>query len=273
VRCEVLAVSRSGFYAYMQRHIPGRGARHALALIAQVKAIAVQTRYSYGSRCLAKQLQAEGSALGRAKARRLMQAAGVKVRRPKRPCPMTTDSRHGYGVAPDLLARQFAVEPPDRVWARDIPSVWTAEGWLYVAVLLDMYSRKVVGWAMSSHIDAALVQEALRMAVGRRQPTAGLLHHSDPGGQYACHAYQRLLADVGMRCSMSRKGDCLDNAVTERFFGSLQRERTAHCQYATRQEARADIIDYIEMFYNSTRQHSYLGYISPNEYEALRKVA
>jgi putative transposase len=140
-------------------------------------------------------------------------------------------------------------------------------------VLLDLYSRKVVGWAMSRHIDAALVQEALQMAVGRRQPTIGLLHHSDRGSQYACQAYQRLLNDAGMRCSMSRKGDCLDNAVAERFFGTLKRERTAHCQYATRQEARDDLIDDLEMFYNSTRKHSYLEYISPNEYEKCARVA
>jgi len=273
VLCAVLEVSRSGFYAYMQRQVCGRAERHELALLAQVKAIAAKTRHSYGSRRMAKQLQAEGAAVGRAKARRLMKAAGVMVRRPKHPRPLTTDSRHGYGVAPNLLARQFDIEKPDHVWAGDITYVWTAEGWLYVSVLLDLYSRKVVGWAMSRHIDAVLVQEALQMAVGRRQPTTGLLHHSDRGSQYACQVYQRLLNDAGMRCSMSRKGDCLDNAVAERFFGSLKRERTAHCQYATRQEARADIIDYIEMYYNSTRKHSYLGYISPNEYEALRQAA
>jgi putative transposase len=142
-----------------------------------------------------------------------------------------------------------------------------------VAVLLDLYARKVVGWAMSSHVDAALVQEALRMALGRRRPSAGLMHHSDRGSQYAGQAYQRLLEAHDLHCSMSRTGDCLDNAVVERFFSSLKRERTAHCHYATRQEARDDVIDYIEMFYNSRRKHLYLGYVSPNEYEALAKVA
>jgi putative transposase len=273
VLCEVLEVSRSGFYASMQRQVFGREERHELALFAQVNAIAAKTRHRYGSRRRAKQLQAQGSAVGRAKARRLRKAAGVMGRRPNPPRPLTTDRRHGYGVAPNLLARQFAIEKPDQVWAGEITYVWTAEGWLYVSVLLDLYSRNVVGWAMSSHIDAALVQEALRMAVGRRQPTTGLLHHSDRGSQSACQVYQRLLHDAGMRCRMSRKGDCLDNAVAERFFGSLKRERTAHCQYATRQEARDDIIDDIEMFYNSTRKHSSLGYISPNEYEALRQAA
>jgi transposase InsO family protein len=151
--------------------------------------------------------------------------------------------------------------------------VWTAAGWLYVAVLLDLYARKVVGWAMSSRIDTSLVQDALEMALWRRQPSAGLLHHSDRGSQYASHAYQDMLAEHGIVCSRSAKGECLDNAVAERFFGSLKHERTSHCYYATRQEARDDIIDYIEMFYNSRRKHSYLGYVSPNEYEEFSLVA
>ena len=270
---EVLEVSRSGFYAYVQRQAAPRIDRDEVALLARVQAIHAETRQSYGSRRMAKQLQADGFAVGRYKARRLMRQAGVAVRRPQQRHPGTTDSRHRHAVAPNLLARQFDVAQPDQVWAGDITYLWTAEGWLYLAVLLDLYSRKVVGWAMSQHVDAALVQEALRMALGRRQPAAGLLHHSDRGSQYTCQASQGLLAHAGVRCSMSRKGDCFDNAVAERFFGSLKQEWTAHCQYATRQEARADVIDYIEMFYNSTRQHSYLGYISPNEYERLRQAA
>jgi transposase InsO family protein len=273
VLCEVFDVSRSGFYSYWQRHAVPTIEHDEVALLARVKAIHAETRQSYGSRRMAKQLQADGFTVGRYKARRVMHQAGVAVRRPRQRQPMTTDSRHRHAVAPNLLARQFDVAQPDQVWAGDITYLWTAEGWLYLAVLLDLYSRKVVGWAMSPHIDAALVQDALRMALGRRQPAAGLLHHSDRGSQYACQAYQGLLADAGVRCSMSRKGECLDNAVAERFFGSLKGERTAHCQYATRQDARDDVIDYIEMFYNSTRKHSYLGYRSPNEYEALRKVA
>jgi putative transposase len=165
------------------------------------------------------------------------------------------------------------VEQPNRVWAGDVTYVWTVEGWLYLAVLLDLYSRKVVGWAMSHRVDATLVQEALQMALGRRQPAAGWLHHSDRGSQYACHAYPRLLAAHGLHCSMSGKGECLDNAVAERFFGSVKGERTAHRHYDTRQDAKDDVIDSIEMFYNSRRKHSYLGYGSPNEYEALLKVA
>jgi putative transposase len=273
ILCRVLAVSRSGFYAYMQRQTTRCIDAEEVALVTRVKAIAAETRSSYGSRRMARQLQDDGFAVGRYKARRLMRQAAVTVRRPPPHHPVTTDSRHGYAVAPNVLARQFAVEQPNQVWVGDITYVWTAEGWLYVAVLLDLYARKVVGWAMSSHVDAALVQEALRMALGRRRPSAGLMHHSDRGSQYACQAYQRLLEAHDLHCSMSRKGDCLDNAVAERFFGSLKRERTVHCHYATRQEAQDDVIDYIEMFYNSRRKHSYLGYISPNEYEALAKGA
>jgi transposase InsO family protein len=243
------------------------------ALLARVKAIADDTRDSYGSRRMAKQLQAEGFAVGRAKARRLMHQAGVAVQRPKRRGPVTTDSRHGYAVAPNLLVRQFDVAQPDQVWGGDISYVWTAEGWLYVSTLLDLYSRKVVGWAMRSRCDTLLVQDTLQMALGRRHPAAGLLHHADRGSQYASDAYQDLLGAHGIVCSMSGKGECLDNAVAERFFGSLQREWTAHRSYATRQEARDDIIAYIEMFYNSRRQHSYLGYVSPNAYEKLARVA
>jgi putative transposase len=183
VLCEVLEVSRSGFYAYLRRRGAAGKAGDELVLVAQVKAIAAKTRHSYGSRRMAKQLQAEGFTVGRAKARRLMQAAGVTVRRPTHHRPMTTDRHHGYGVAPTLLTQQCDVATPDQGWVGDITSLWTQEGWWYLAVLLDLYARTVVGWAMSSHIDAALVQEALQMAMGRRQPAAGLLHHPDRGSQ------------------------------------------------------------------------------------------
>jgi putative transposase len=273
VLCEVLNVSRSGFYAYLPRHAKASVDAEEVALLTCVKAIAAETRHSYGSRRMAKQLQDEGFNVGRTKARRLMSQAGVAVQRPRRRGPMTTDSRHGYKVAPNLLARQFDVTAPDHVWAGDITYIWTAEGWLYLSVLVDLYSRKVVGWAMNHHMDTTLVQDALQMALGRRSPSAGLMHHSDRGSQYASHAYQTILADHGIVCSMSEKGECLDNAVAERFFGSLKREWTLHGYYATRQEARDDIIDYIEMFYNSRRKHSYLGYVSPNKYEQLALVA
>ena len=271
--CEVLEVSRSGFYAYQQRAHRGVVDHERLHLVTQVQAIAVSTRYSYGSRRMAKALQDEGFSVGRCKARGLMKEAGVTVKRPKKRGPVTTDSRHGLGVAPNVLARQFDVAEPDQAWAGDITYIWTAEGWLYLSVLLDLYSRRVVGWAMSEQINTGLAQDALEMALGRRQPKPGLLHHTDRGSQYASHAYQGLLARHDIVCSMSGKGECLDNAVAERFFGSLKREWTSHCRYATRQEARDDIIAYIEMFYNSRRKHSYLGYLSPNEFEKNARVA
>jgi transposase InsO family protein len=272
VLCEVLDVSRRGFYAYAQRQAAPGGDHEEVVLLARVRAIHTKTRQSDGSRRLAKPLQAEGFLVGRDNARRLMQAAGVVVRHRKRG-PVTTDSRHGYAVAPNLWARQFDVEPSDTVWAGDITYLWTAEGWLYLAAVLDLHSRKVVGWAMSSRIEAALVREALCMALGRRGPAPGFMHHSDRGRQDACGAYQELLAAHRIRCSMSRKGDGLDNAVVERFFGSLKRERTALGHYATRQEARDDVIDDLEMFYNSTRWHSSLGYVSPHDFERVANVA
>jgi transposase InsO family protein len=272
VLCEVLEMSRSGFHTYLHRQKTSVVDVAEGALVARAKAIAAQTHHSYGSRRMAQQLQHEGYAVGRYKARRWMHEAGLCVRRRQRH-PRATESRHGYAVAPNLLARQFETAQPDTVWVGDITYVWTPEGWEYLAVLLDLYSRKVVGWAMQSRVDATLVQKSLRMALRRRRPTTGLLHHSDQGSQYACTAYQHLLAEHGLRCSMSRKGECLDNAVAERFFGSLKGERTAHRHYATRQEARDDVLEYIEMFYNSTRLHSYLGYVSPNDFERLAKVA
>jgi putative transposase len=266
VLCAVLQVRHS------QRQATAWGERDVLMLLTRVNAIHQATGHSYGSRRMAKQLQDEGFSVGRYKARRLMKQAGISVGRPKRR-PVTTDSRHGYAVAPNLLARQFAVEQPDKVWAGDITYLWTAEGWLYLATVLDMYSRKVVGWAMSSRIDAELVQEALRMALGRRCPSAGLMHHADRGRPYACGTDQARLADNSIRCRRSRQGDGLDNAVAERFFGSFKGERTSLRHDATRQEARDDVIDDIERFYNSRRKHSYLGYVSPHAFDKFAVVA
>jgi putative transposase len=273
VLCEVLGVGRSGFYGYQQRQAVPALSGEAIDLLERIKAISEKTHHSYGSRRMSKQLQEEGYEVGRFKVRRLMKQAGVSVEGRRRRGPKTTDSRHGYGVTPNLLGRRFDVTAPNVAWCGDLTPIWTEEGWLYTSVLLDLYSRKVVGWAMSDHVDHQLVREALEMALGRRRPEAGVIHHSDRGSQYASHAYRGLLAEHGLVCSMSGKGECLDNAVAERFFGSLKRERTSQRYYRTRQAARADIIDYIEMFYNSWRKHSYLGYVSPNEYEKIAQAA
>jgi putative transposase len=209
VLCEVLAVGRSGLYAYLKRQATPPLSPEEITLLERIRAIAEKTNPSYGSRRMTKQLQDEGYDVGRFKVRRLMKQAGVSVqgrRRSRR--PKTTDSRHGYGVAPNLLARNVDVAAPNVAWCGDITYTWTEEGWLYTSVLLDLYSRKVVGWATSDHIDHQLVTDALEMALGRRQPDAGLIHHSDRGLQYASHAYRGLLADHGIVCSMSGKGDC-----------------------------------------------------------------
>jgi transposase InsO family protein len=263
-----LRVSRSGFYAYQERDREAIDAEE-MELVACVKTIHRDTGGCYGSRRMAKALQAKGFSVGRYRVRRLMKQAGVSIQRRTTRRPQTTDSDHRYQVAPNELARQFDVEAPNVAWAGDITYLWTREGWLYLAVLLDLYSRKVVGWAMSEQVNTELVNQALERAVGRRQPARGLLHHTDRGSQYASHAYRDQLRRHGMICSMSGKGDCLDNAVAERFFGSLKRERTSQRDYETCQEARNDVMEYIEMFYNSRRLHSYLGYMSPNAYEKM----
>ncbi len=270
--CRVMEVSRSGFYDYVQRGSRGDVSGDAVELIAQVKTIHAETGQSYGSRRMAKQLQDNGYQVGRYRARSLMCKADVAVKRKKR-FKVTTESRHNYPVAPNLLARQFDVKAPNRVWGADITYLWTMQGWLYLAVVIDLYSRKVVGWSMSRWLRAELVHDALVMALWRRRPNSGLMHHSDRGSQYACEEYRKLLKRYGVVCSMSRKGDCWDNAVVERFFRSLKSERTNHRLYRTREEARRDVIDYIEMFFNSRRKHSSLGYISPNEFEEFTMVA
>jgi transposase InsO family protein len=273
VLCDVLGVRRSGFYDYQKRQAAPAFRGKEIDLLARLKAISEKTHHSYGSRRMTQQLQDEGDDVGRFKVRRLMKQAGVSVEGRRRRGPKTTESRHGYGVAPNLLARNFDVTAPNVAWCGDVTYIWTEEGWLYTSVLLDLDSRKVVGWSMSEHIDTQLVTGALEMALGRRQPAAGLMHHSDRGSQYASHAYRAMLADHSIACSLSGKGNGLDNAVAERFFGSWKRERTSKRYYRTRQEARADIIDYIEMFYNSWRKHSYLGYVSPNAYEKIARAA
>ncbi len=221
---------------------------------------------------MSKALRAAGENVGRYQAGTLMKKAQVAVKPTKR-FRVTTDSNHPYPVAPNLLNRQFDIDVPNTVWGGDITYVWTDEGWLYLAVIIDLFSRRVVGWSLAKRMKVDLVRDALVMAIGRRKPGRGLIHHSDRGSQYACHAYQDLLNDHGIIPSMSRKGDCWDNAVIERFFRSLKSERTNHCRYQTRETARQEVINYIEMFYNSRRLHSYLGYVSPVEYETLAKVA
>lgn len=241
-------------------------------MVLRVEAIHERTGGVYGSRRMARERRAQGHDVGRCRARRPMQEAGIEVRR-KRRFRLATDSRHRLPMAENLLDRQFEAGAPNRVWAADIADLWTNEGWLYLAVAIDLYARRVVGWALSDRIQAGLVCDVLRMAIGRRRPPPGLIHHSDRGSQYAGQAYRDLLREHGLTPSMSRKGNCWDNAPMERFFGSLKRERTDPRLFATRDDSRTCVVDYIEMFYNSQRRHSYLDYVGPMEYESKVNVA
>lgn len=272
--CKVMNVSRSGFYDYLTdyNNDPGKRAPH-MEIKARIKAIFKQSRSSYGSRRIVKQLGAEGYQIGRFKVRRLMRGLGLKAKMRRR-YKVTTESRHAFPVAANILNRQFDVQKPNIVWTADISYVWTFEGWLYLAVVMDLFSRQIVGWATDRRIKKQLTLDALAMAYWRRKPSSGLLHHSDQGSQYACHDYQNRLEQYGMVPSMSRRGDCWDNAPMERFFRSLKIERLYGMGFPTRLAAKQEIIDYIG-YYNSLRLHSTLGYVSPMDYEKeqLRNAA
>jgi transposase InsO family protein len=272
--CEVLKVSCNGYFSWRNRPYSKRTEENS-KLVPLVLQIHKESGGTYGTRRIAKALLALGIPCGRSRARSLMRMAGVAARQRKK-LRVTTDSKHNLPVAPNRLNRQFEVKKPNNVWVSDITYVWTREGWLYLAVVLDLFSRQIVGWTMSNRINRKLVMSALLMAIWRRRPAPGVMFHSDRGSQYCSHDFQKLLKTHKMTCSMSRKGDCWDNAVAERFFASLKTERIFPKNYRTREEARRDIIDYIEMFYNSKRLHSYLGYVSPREFENrqfLKKAA
>jgi transposase InsO family protein len=264
--CRILQVSRAGYYQHRQR-----GARESdRVTTVYLKAAFSGSGKSYGSRRLASALQAQGLTIGRYRVRRLMREAAL---RPvwKRKFIHTTDSRHDLPVAENLLNRQFEANAPNQAWVSDISYVRTRQGWLYLAAVMDLFSRKIVGWSMGPTMPTELVATALRMAVQQRKPAPGLLLHSDRGSQYASLEYQALLDQHGIRCSMSRKGNCWDNAVMERFFLNLKMERVWQRDYANHGEGQRDITQYIVGFYNSVRLHSTLGYLSPAAYE--RKMA
>jgi transposase InsO family protein len=261
-----MGVTRSGFY-YYQKHTANKPEDpERQEMLHWVRKIAEATHDSYGSRRMKKALNLLGFPVNRDKARKLMKEAGVSVKQKKK-YKVTTDSNHKQPVYENLLQRDFSPAKPDQVYAADVTYIWTAEGWLYLAVVLDLFSRKVVGWSMSSRMKADLVCDALKMALWRRRPGAGLIHHSDRGSQYASKAFRQLLKAHDIKGSMSRKGDCWDNAVVESFFGSLKQERVQWRSYQTRLEAQQDILQYIAVFYNGYRLHSTLDYVSPNEYE------
>ena len=260
-----MEVSHSGYYEFLKRR--GDSLRQA-DLIARIREVHRKSRYTYGSRRIMQQLRQNGMMIGRYRVRRLMRLAGIAVKK-KRRYKITTQSNHRYPASPNLIQRCFQTERPNTVWVSDITYIKTMEGWLYLAVVMDLYSRKIVGWALARNMAVEMVKNALMMAIGRRKPGNGLIHHSDRGIQYACDEYRRLLQNHGMISSMSRSGNCLDNAVAERFFCTLKNESLLNWQNMSAEEVKHDIVDYIEMFYNSERLHSFNDYFSPNDYEKL----
>lgn len=264
--CRALSVSRSGYYAWKSR-APSARALQDQRLRLAVRAIHRQSHQRYGSPRVHAELRAQGTRCGRKRIERLMREDGLAAR-PRRAWRSTTGSSHAEPCAPNLLGRVFRAAEPDTVWLSDLTYVPTREGWLYLAVVLDLASRAVVGWAMQGTLEASLTLDALTMALERRHPAAGLIHHSDRGVQYACGAYQALLAKHQMHASMSRKGDCWDNAVAESFFATLEWELIERSDWHTHREARSALFEYLEVWYNRQRRHSSLGYQTPAECQA-----
>ena len=265
--CAVLGVSSSGYYAWRKR-TPGPRQKRRQELLNEIKRAHTDSRCTYGSPRVFKELNERGVKVCQNTVAKLMNQAEIRSKTVKKYVPKTTDSKHEHPVAENVLDRNFEAAEPNRKWVADITYIETAEGWLYVAAVLDLCSRMIVGWSMAEHMQTELVQQALRMALSRRNPQAGLLHHSDRGVQYASADYQTLLKARGIECSMSRTGNCYDNAVMESFWGTLKTELVYHENYATREKARVSIFEYLEIFYNRVRRHSSLGYVSPEAFEA-----
>lgn len=265
--CRVLQVSASGYYAWRNRSDSRRVCENR-RLLAEIRAIHTKSIGTYGSLRVRAELRDRGHSCGRHRIARLMRTAGLQGI-PKRSFRRTTTSGHKLPVAPNRLQQDFTATAPNQRWVADITYLRTDEGWLYLAVILDLYSRKIVGWSTSARLQRDLVMEALKMALGRRTPALGLLHHSDRGSQYASAEFLNLLKDHDIECSMSRRANCYDNAVAESFFGLLKRELVHRCHYRTRTEATADIFLYIEVFYNRQRRHSAIGHRSPEQCEIL----
>jgi putative transposase len=268
VACEALGVSTSGYFDHQKRNSdPGKPTSRVSneALLAHIRAIHAEVKGEYGWPKMWKELLVRGIRVGKDRVQKTMQRHGIKARS-KRKFVVTTDSKHNLPIAPNLLERNFTVATPNEVWAGDITYVATDEGWLYLAVVIDLFSRQVVGWSMKPHMQTDLVADALRMAWFRRHPEAGLIFHSDRGSQYCSGMYQDMLKSYGMRSSMSRKGDCWDNAPTESLWGRLKTARLHGNRFATRRQAMDEIIDWLT-FYNHRRLHSTLGYVSPMQFE------
>ena len=263
--CRLLAVSASGYYAWRARPESARAQRDC-ELMAEIRRVHEASKGVYGSPRVHAELVAGGLRVGRHKVARLMRSARLRGC-PKRRFRVTTERNPAHRVANNLLKQNFTTKAPNQVWAADITYISTAEGWLYLAVVMDLYSRRIVGWSMGRWMGRHLVVDALRMALAARRPDGPLIHHSDRGGQYTSDDFRDALAKYGIECSMSGSGTCYDNAVVESFFGLLKRERVNRVRYQTREEARADLFEYIEVFYNRKRRHGYLGNVSPADFE------
>lgn len=266
--CSALGVSRSGFHAWLTRK-PSQRARDDERIGAMARASFLASDRTYGARRVWHDVLADGVDCGLHRIERLMRQGALRARPRRRGLPLDSGERAPGVVPANILDRQFHAGAPNQKWVADFTYVWTAEGWLYVAVVIDLFSRRVVGWSMSATMAAQLVTDALVMAIWRRGKPRALLHHSDRGSQYSSEGFQRLMADHGVTCSMSRSGNVWDNAAMESFFSSLKTERLARKIYRTRDAARAEVFDYIERFYNPTRRHSAIGYLSPVAFERL----
>jgi len=269
---EALGVSRSGFYAWRTRPVSTRARTDAQILVTVRSSFLLSDR-TYGARRMVDEVRDAGHTCGRDRVGRLMRQEALRARPRRRARPMDQGERPEHTLAPNVLDRQFTATAPNQKWVADFTYVWTSEGWLFVAVVLDLFARRVVGWSMHATMTTQLVTDALTMALWRRGSVEALLHHSDRGSQYSSESFQRLLNAVGVTCSMSRSGNVWDNSVMESFFSTLKTERTNRQHYQTRNAARADVFDYIERFYNPIRRHSTLGNVSPANYERAASVA
>lgn len=263
--CPALDVSTSGYYAWLRRPLSRRSQENA-SLANKMRVLWAESRKTYGAPRIHRALDREGTQISFNRVTRLMRKHGIVGKQKKR-FRVTTDSKHSFPVAANLLKRNFSVDQPDRVWVSDITYIWTREGWLFLVVTMDLFSRKIVGWSMDDRMLWTLVGRSFQMAQESRKPAAGLLHHSDRGSQYACDDYQALIKSIDAVCSMSRKGNCWDNAVMESFFHTLKTELIYHEDYHTRWEAKRSVFEWIEVFYNRKRLHSTLDYQSPEAYE------
>ncbi len=268
--CQVVGVSRSGYYRWQRQKGLSKGNENQV-LRQSIQRAFKDSRKSYGSPRIYRQLKSEGFTCGRHRIARLMQEDGI-VARKRRQYKKPVSAERGKPLASNILNRQFQVNTKDRVWACDVSYFWTQTGWIHVAIVMDLYSRKIIGWSMNNRIDKELTQDALEMAFTNRNPSTVIMHHSDQGQEYTNNDYQSLLKDHNMLVSMSRKANCYDNAVVESFFKTIKAELARKSKFRTQEEAKLAIFEYIEIFYNRQRMHSTLGYMSPMEYERLNSV-